>query len=166
MSRLTRRQRLMLLVVAMQVVALLGVAALHGARIASGTIVRVEVTPVDPLDLARGAYSELRYGFTDLSVPKGHGDAYVLLQRPTSRGEAWKVLRVTDDAGDLDEVDAWITLPRDGGELTTDSISTYYADADTSKELDRELASRGALAELSLDEDGDPSLVKVVPKST
>lgn len=161
MSRLPRRLQLLVIVVAVQVVLLVATAVLHGARIADGTVVRVAVRPLDPIDPALGAYSELRYPFQDLAVPAGDGHAFVLLERPGNADGLWRATRVTADEGDLDDADAWIRLTRTGGELDVDAIGSFYASAERSRELDRQLADSGGVARLSLADDGSPTLLDV-----
>lgn len=157
-----RRRRILIVVIAVQVLVLIGSMVFQGARIANGTRVRVAVQPVDPIDLARGAYNDLRYDFEDLFVPKGSGPVYVLLRKPDSPDGQWKATRITDDAGQLDDADAWIRLERDAsGGLDTSPISTFYGSADRSKQLETELRD-GGTAVLSLDEDGSPNVVDVV----
>ncbi|MBC7462341.1 MAG: GDYXXLXY domain-containing protein [Thermoleophilia bacterium] len=162
MTRLPRRIKLLLVVVAAQVVLLIGMAVLHGARLADGTVVRVEVRPLDPLDPARGAYSDLSYPFQQLPVPSGAGDAYVLLERPAEPNGVWRTTRVTDDQRDLQQADAWISLSRSNGALDVSPIGTYYASTERSQALDEQLAESGGVARLSLDEDGNPTLVDVM----
>jgi len=161
MKQLPRRMLWLLIVIALQVLVLLGAVALHGARLADGMQVRVEVRPLDPLDPVRGSYSALTYPFQQLPVPAGTGDAYVLLVRPAASKGIWKTTRVTDDIGDLKDADAWIKLPRNDRELNIESIGTYYASDDRSKELDSQLAESGGVATLSLNRDGHPTLVDV-----
>ncbi|MCW2961802.1 MAG: hypothetical protein JWM25_632 [Thermoleophilia bacterium] len=162
MSGPTRRRRILIAVILLQVVVLVGAMVFQGERIANGTRVRVAVQPVDPIDLARGAYNDLRYDFEDLHVPDGSGPVFVLLRKPDAAGDQWRVIRITEDADQLDDVDAWIRLDRDDdGDLDTSPISTFYGSAERSKQLETELRD-GGTAVLSLDEDGSPSVVDVV----
>ena len=125
----------------------------------SGTRVTLAVTPVDPLDLARGSYVDLAYDI-DVVVPPGltdGDDVYVELRRPAVDGEAWEAVRAVADSSDLDEPDAFIQLSVDGSGLDTGSISTYYADSEEALRLQDDLAD-GGLAEIVLDSDGAPTL--------
>jgi hypothetical protein len=166
MSRLTKRYRILVVVIAVQALVLLGVAALHGARLAVGTTVRVPVHAVDPLDLARGAYTNVSYDFESLRVPDGSGDVYVLLDR-VDAAPGWRPTRSVADEGVLeDAADAWIRLPRtsDGDGVDTSSIESYYASAEHSQDLGSQLTTEGGYATLSLDRTGRPMLVEITSK--
>lgn len=165
MSALGTRHRLLVLLVAVQVALLLGISLLQGARIAAGTQVRVEVRPVDPLDLARGAFVDLGYEFEELPVPpelEQGDDAYVVLERPSAGDDPWEASRIAADEDELLDADAFIRLGVAGREdLDTSPIGTYYASGDEAKALERELMSGGGIAVISLDEDGSPTLLRV-----
>lgn len=161
MSRLPRRLQFLVIVVAVQVLLLVSTAVLHGARIARGTVVRVAVRPLDPLDPALGAYSELAYPFQDLAVPAGDGSAFVLLERPAERDGVWRATRVTDDESDLDDAEAWIRLSRTSGALDIEPIRSFYASGERSRALDEQLGTSGGIARLSLAQDGTPTLLDV-----
>jgi hypothetical protein len=161
----TSRRRILIGIFVLQVVVLLAVVSLHGARVASGTHVLLATRPVDPLDLARGAYVDLAYDdIQDLQVPKGLSDGddvYVVLQRPADPDTVWKVLGVAAEPGDItSDPDAFIWLQADSGRVDTTAIDTYYGSADESIRLERDLAD-GGVAEVSLDRDGNPTLVEV-----
>ncbi len=157
----TTRRRLLVAVLVAQVAVLLGIAALHGVRVSDGTRVRLEVVPVDPLDLARGAYVELRYGtFEGLAVPRGLDDGdevYVELRRPSDPDGAWTAGAVAASQDDLEDPDAFIRLHVEDRAIGTDEIGTFYASADDAKRLQSDLAD-GGIAEVVLGSDGDPLL--------
>lgn len=166
--RSDRRHVLLLIVVVLQAAVLLGLPLLRHARIADGTIVSVAVEPVDPTDIVRGAYVALRYPFESLEVPSSareDGEAIVVLEPEEGGGDAdWRATRIVDvdDSDAYDSGDPWIRLPLDErGELDAERIGTYYADRDRAQELERRIATDGAVADLALDEDGSPSLVTV-----
>lgn len=168
LAKLNRRHQLLLAVVLVQFAILLVLPLLHGARIAAGTEVRVAVAPVDPLDLARGAYVDLAYEFEQLPMPSGDPgfgeDAFVVLDEPADPTGEWRATKVVIDEGELDGVDAFIRLSVDGdGRLSTTRIDSFYEDPDDAIALEQDLADEGALAVLSLDEDGRPNLVDVEP---
>lgn len=159
--RRTTRTRLLAAVLVAQVAVLLAITALHGARVADATRVRLEVVPVDPLDLARGAYVDLRYGtFDGLVVPSGIDDGdpvYVELVRPADGGAPWTAGDVVASPDELDDPDAFIRLHVEDRAIGTGDIDTYYASADAAKRLESDLAD-GGIAEVVLDRDGDPLL--------
>lgn len=159
--RRTTRTKLLVAVLVAQVAVLLGITALHGARVAEGTRVQLEVVPVDPLDLARGAYVDLRYGtFEGLVVPNGldEGDeVFVELVRPDSADAPWTAGDVVASSEDLDDPDAFIRLHVEDRAIGTDEIGTFYASADEATGLESDLAD-GGVAEVVLSSDGDPLL--------
>lgn len=158
------RRRAIVAVVAVQVLVLVLIVLLHGARIAAGTEVRVPVRPVDPLDLARGAYVELDYGFAALDVPseaEPNDDVYVVLGAPDANGVRRAERIVASDTA-LEDGELWLRLPLDDDRLVgTWSISTHYGSADEAQDLETTLADGGGVAVLSLDANGDPTLVDV-----
>jgi hypothetical protein len=164
-----RRRQLLLALIALQALVLVAMPLRHGATIAAGTEVRLRVEPVDPTDLARGSYVALRYeGFDELEVPSGasSGDSvYVELRNAGERGISEPSGTVVLDRDELDVGDRWIRLyvgGVEGDELTLDEISTWYASADQAQAAERDLADGHALAVVSLDDDGSPSLVEGV----
>ena len=162
MGRSTRR-KLLLAVLAAQVAVLLGITALHGVRVADGTRVQLAVVPVDPLDLARGAYVDLRYELESLPLPDGldEGDVvYVELQRPDDPDDAWTAIETAASPDEFDDPDAYVRLSDTDRSIDTDRIGTYYASADEAKRLERELVD-GGIAEVILDSDGEPLLDEV-----
>lgn len=165
MNRLARRHQVLIAVVLVQVVALLGIAVLHGARMAAGTEVRVPVHAVDPLDLARGAYTNVSYDFEALDVPRGRGDVFVVLKR-VDGDTGWRATKVVDDEGQAGSGDAWIRLPRtaDDKHVDTSSIAAFYASADRARELGNRLTTEGGVARLSLDRGGRPTLLDVTAR--
>jgi hypothetical protein len=165
-----RRRTLLLALIAVQVIVLVGMPLRHGARIAAGTEVRLRVEPVDPTDLARGSYVDLRYvGFDELEVPDGAGsgdDVYVELRNAGERGVFEPSGTVVTDTDAFEDDDTWIRLPvgccdEDEG-ASLEGISTWYASPDKARAAERDLADGDALAVVSLDEDGSPTLVDVV----
>lgn len=163
-----RTRRIVLALVLVQVLLLVGMPLLRGARIASGTEVRLRVEPVDPTDIARGSYVALDYGFADLRVPKAAqpGDEVSIeLRGGRTRGSAPATTgRVVLDAADLPTDAIWIRLRIDDDRLvTTEPIGTWYASSGAAKSVERELADGRAVAVVSLDSDGTPSLVDVKP---
>ncbi len=162
MGRPTRR-RLLAAVLVVQVAVLLGITALHGVRVADGTRVLLEVVPVDPLDLARGAYVDLRYDIETVPLASGleEGDeVFVELRRPDDADEPWVGVSTASSPDSFDDPDAFIKLFVDDRSVDTGQIGTYYASADEAKRLERELAD-GGIAEVVLDSDGDPTLDRV-----
>lgn len=165
-NRFDRRHRLVLAIVAVQVALLAGTAILQGARIAAGTHVRVAVQPVDPLDLARGAYVDLGYGFVDLPLPADADpgdDVLVVLERPERDSTTWRATGIVAGDASLDDgaADAWIRLGiTPDGRLDTSPISTFYGSAAGSKRLEGRLVD-GGVAVLSLDGEGHPTVVDV-----
>lgn len=162
MGRGTRR-RLLAVVLVAQVAVLLGITTLHGVRVADGTRVQLEVVPVDPLDLARGAYVALRYDLESLDLPAGaeSGDeVYIELRRPSSEGEAWTAVRTATDPNDFTDPDAYIKLRVNERSIDTTRIGTFYEEADKAQRLERELAD-GGVADIVLESDGTPLLVDV-----
>lgn len=160
------RRRWLAAVIVLQALLLLGIVALHGARIADGTRVQLEVSPVDPTDLVRGSYVDLEYRDLDaIDAKQVDGwergdDVYVELLEPGRRGGAWRPGDVAVEANDLDLTngDAFIRLPTDGrGGVDTTSIDTFYADPDTARRLESDLVD-GGIAEVVLSSDGDPLL--------
>ena len=160
-----RVRQVIIVLVALQALVLVTLPLQRGARIASGTEVLLAVEPVDPVDLARGAYVELRYDLQDLKVPRGADngdDAYVVLERPTRDGEAWDGRKVVLDEGDLERGDVFIRLSVDSEDrLNADAIDSYYDNHDGARALERDLASGNAVARVSLAEDGRPRLIDV-----
>lgn len=167
--RLSLRHRLLLVIVALQVLVLASTMLLQGARVEAGQHVRVAVRPVDPLDLARGAYVDLRYEFERLDPPQGQhaegDDWFVELEEPEQPGSVWRPRRIVADVDELQDPDAFIRLPvAPGGRLDTSPIGTYYASRDSAQRLERELAAGDGVAILSLDRDGRPQLVEVLAR--
>ncbi|MEO6867989.1 MAG: GDYXXLXY domain-containing protein [Gaiellales bacterium] len=162
-AKLDRRQRIIAVLVILQVLVLVSIALLHGARIASGTEVRVRVVPVDPIDIARGAYVDLRYELQELDVPPGvaTGDQlYVVLGKPDADGVRDGV-RVERSPGGVNDGELWIRLRADGSEgIDANEISTFYASANNAQEIERELVN-GGVAVLSLSSNGQPTLLDV-----
>ena len=159
MSGATRR-RLLVAVLVAQVAVLLGIAALHGVRVAEGTRVQLAVVPVDPLDLARGAYVDLRYELEELELPDGvrdGDDVYVELERPTADDDVWTAVATAASPDDFDDPDAFIRLAVEDDAIGTGQISTYYASSDEAKRLESDLAD-GGVAEVVLSGDGEPLL--------
>lgn len=156
------RARILVVVFIVQAVVLVGITALHGVRIADGTRVLLSVVPVDPIDLARGPYVDLRYDLDAPVPPQLHGRTiYVELRAPAADGAAWTSGRVVGNPDELDDPDAFIQLYADSdGTIDTDSISTYYLSGDGAEDLERELAD-GGLAEVVLSSDGSPILDNV-----
>lgn len=162
MGRPTRRKLLFAVLVA-QVAVLLGITALHGARVADGTRVLLAVVPVDPLDLARGAYVDLRYELEELPLPDDVGegdDVFVELRRPDGGDETWSAVTVASSPDAFEDPDAYIKLSVQDRSIDTGRIGTYYASADVAQRLERDLAD-GGVAEVVLSSDGEPLLDEV-----
>lgn len=161
-----RPRRLIIVgLVVLQILVLTSLLAMRGAHIADGTTVRLEVAPVDPLDIARGAYTTLDYRFVDeLQVPEdavGGEELYIQLEeRPTGM---WQAVRAYTDRDELSPGATWITLLVSDGQIDTEPISTYYSDAAEARRLEKELSQRGAAAVIVLDSEGNPMLEEVEP---
>ncbi len=164
MNRPDRTRRMLLLAVfAVQAFLLIGMVALHGARMSDGTMVRLEVVPVDPLDLARGAYVELAYALEAVEPPRDvdEGDVvFVELERPSSADGAWTPGRAVATRDELDDPDAFIELVISGGRIDASRIGTYYASAEDALSLERDLTD-GGIATVALSSDGEPTLGEV-----
>ena len=157
-----RRSRMLVVVFVLQALLLVGIGALHGSRVESGTRVLLEVVPLDPLDLARGAYVELAYDI-DVSVPASVADGdevFVELRRPQAGARAWTAVRAVGDPNELADPDAFVRLRARDGRVDTTRIGSFYLDADGALELERALAD-GGLAVVVLAPDGTPLLEDV-----
>jgi len=92
------RRRLFIAAVLVQVIVLVGWVASLERALASASLVRLEVVPVDPRDLLRGDYVQLRYRVStvasDLFAPPlggGHwGETVYVALAP--KGDVWEVV--------------------------------------------------------------------------
>ena len=82
------RARWFAIVVALQVLFLLGWAAYHERERASATVVLLETVPVDPRDLLRGDYMILGYKIGRVPAPAGPGtkESHVFPMNPMPLG--------------------------------------------------------------------------------
>ena len=71
----TRRRPLLRLLVAAQVLYILGVAGAGYATTALGQQVMLATTPIDPRDLLYGDFVRLRYAISESPLSRWHGDA-------------------------------------------------------------------------------------------
>jgi hypothetical protein len=71
------------------------------------------------------------------------------------------VLESAASPDEFDEPDAFIRLTVGDRHISTEQISTYYADSDEARDLERSLAD-GGTAIVVLSGDGDPLLDAVV----
>ena len=87
-----------ILIVVFQILVLVGWTGFNEISIASGKTVVLQTVPVDPMDIFRGEYVQLRYTISTLSNIPGaltleYGDkAYVHLEQD---GEVWKATEVS-----------------------------------------------------------------------
>jgi uncharacterized membrane-anchored protein len=92
-----------ILIVLFQVLVLVGWTGYNEISIASGKSVVLQTVPVDPLDIFRGEYVQLRYQISTLGNIPGvltleYGDkVYVHLEQD---GEVWKATEVSKDKHD------------------------------------------------------------------
>ena len=78
--------------VALQVMLLLGMAARHTYTLQTGRPIRLETVPVDPWDMFRGEYVQLRYKISELSAGQ-----IPMTGAPYERGQrVWVTLRQAD----------------------------------------------------------------------
>jgi uncharacterized membrane-anchored protein len=141
----TRRTLAFAVLVGLQALLPLLLIGWNEVQLARGEDVVLRTVPVDPIDLVRGRFVELRYEISSLSAPEG-STVYVPLHR---EGDRW--------TGGV----ALTTKPDDGvfirGRATSRGIvygiETYYADEDEARRLERE-AREGLDVRVSIDGDG------------
>jgi uncharacterized membrane-anchored protein len=161
MSR--RRRSLFVALVAVQALVPLGFVAHSEIKLSSGHEVRFRTIPVDPLDIFRGNYVQLRYPFSEHRVPAGAsvGDTvYVSLHRD---GKLWSAGAATlqrPEHGTF--IRGHITSTYGGNEAEIEyGIETHYADE---KEALR-LSTERLLVDVVLDDDGGARIARVSPTS-
>ncbi len=145
-----------LLIVAFQLLILLGLIGFKEATLATGLEVVLQTVPVDPRDIFRGDYVALRYEISTLDNIPGYwavkaGDkAYVRLEQ---RGDVWKATSISKKCEDK-----WPVLI--SGEVTSISgkqvnlkygIESYFVPEDKGLEIQR---ARDIKVQVSVDRAG------------
>ena len=142
-----RRRNAFLAVVALQAILPLALIGWNEVALARGTDVVLRTEPLDPVDLFRGRYVELRYAISSLRTDAPEGTTvYVPL---TKAGGVWVGNRATTERPS----DGVFIRGRVGPDRIVYGIETYYADEDRAPELERE-AGDGLLVHVSIEPDG------------
>ncbi len=131
-----------ILIVLFQVLILVGWTGYHEVSIASGKTVVLQTVPVDPMDLFRGEYVQLRYTISTLGDIPGvttleHGDkAYVHLEQD---GEVWEATEVSKTRHDDWDVFIAGKVTRVGRNTTTVEygIESYFVPQGKGPEIER-----------------------------
>lgn len=167
MNRLTRTHAFWI-IVGLQVMLLVGMTGLQEYRLANGTVVRLAVTPVDPVDLARGSYVELQYAIganvkADLDASfESPDEVYVALRR--GPGGIHEASRAYDELGDVPDGSLYLRGQLEGSGRSTLQVSfpgiqTLYLSPEKAHEAERLLdGTKPAIVSVSLREDGTGSL--------
>lgn len=147
---MTGRRRLVFwMLVAIQALVPLGLIGWNELALARGSEVTLRTVPVDPIDLFRGRYVQLRYDISQVEVERGTrpGDTvYVALHEVDGVWSGEQATRERPAGG------PFIRGTYLGG-LIEYGIETYYADEDEAPRLEAE-AGRGLLVLAVLDDDG------------
>lgn len=144
-----RRRVVFWTLVAIQALVPLGLIGWNELALARGTEVTLRTVPVDPIDLFRGRYVQLRYDISEIDVARGTrpGDTvYVRLREIDGVWSGTNALRERPDGG------TFIRGKYLGGTIEY-GIETYYADEDDAPRLEAE-AGRGLLVHAVLDDEG------------
>jgi uncharacterized membrane-anchored protein len=151
-----RRRLLFFSLVAIQALVPLGLIGWNELALARGTEVTLRTVPVDPIDLFRGRYVELRYELSSLPVEPGTGagdTVYVALREGEGRWVGDRATRGRPGGG------TFIRGTYTGSTIEY-GIETYYADEDEAPRLEDE-AARGMNVRVVLDGDGRARISKV-----
>jgi uncharacterized membrane-anchored protein len=142
---MTRRTLAFIVLVVAQALIPLLLIGWNEAQLARGQDVVLRTVPVDPIDLVRGRYVELRYEISTLPAPEG-ATVYVPLRES---GDRWVGAYATTDKPE----DGVFIRGRATGRGIVYGIETYYADEQEARRLERE-AAEGLDVRVSLDDDG------------
>jgi uncharacterized membrane-anchored protein len=155
----SRRARIAFVaVVAVMVAIPLGSIAWNEAKLATGTKIRLQVQPVDPVDFFRGEYVALNYRISRLStVSADPGDTVYVPLRPT--GDVWTGEQVTTNRPQ------GVTFIR--GRVTESGdieygIETFYVEEGQSRRYERAMVGGTLYADVVLDDDGGAQLEDLV----
>lgn len=163
------------ILVALQVAVLVSMVTLQERTLAAGTIVRLEVAPVDPTDLVRGSYVTLDYaiGNTVASSDGIRAGSEVVVGLEADADGTHVATGAFEHADEADTdlfVRGWVA--GHGGDrlergeslrVAFHDFSTYFASAERARELERLLVDPdGAVAIVSLDERGRGTLCEVI----
>lgn len=165
MTRLATRDRLFWIIVALQLLVLVGLVTMKERTLASGTTVMLKTHPVDPVDVVRGNYVALTYDISSVQVedPVKVGETVFVALYGGADG-ANTGTRAFTSTRDIPDGQIFIqgTVEQASGSSATVryGIETYYAPTERAQAIERELAD-GALALVALDENGRPSLCSV-----
>lgn len=160
---MSRRTRIAFLaVVAAQLLFPLGVIAYNELKLATGTVVRLHVEPVDPLDFFRGEYVALSYDISGADLEEGAEPGmrvYVPLHR---EGQFW-----TGEIAQLDRPDGRFIRGRatESGGIEF-GIETYFVEEGEARQWEG-AAMRGDLyVDVVLDDDGGARIkrLRVIPQ--
>jgi uncharacterized membrane-anchored protein len=150
-----RRRYAFLAVVALQALLPLALIGWNEVALARGTDVVLRTAPVDPVDLFRGRYVELRYDISSLPTNARMGTTvYVPLAKADG---VWRGNRATTQRP-ADGV--FIRGRVVGPDRIVYGIETYYADEDEAPRLERE-AGDGLFVHVSIEPDGQARIDKV-----
>ena len=163
-----------LIVVALQTVALAYMILDRQAMLNSSRVVTLKVVPVDPRDMFRGDYVVLSYDISRLDLTKLEGDdamtygdtVFVTVVRD---GEAWKAVAVR--RGRPFQVQGGIALQGkvesvDGAEANgppktariTYGIESYFVPQGTGKDIEAEARSGELSVDVAVDAQGRPAI--------
>jgi uncharacterized membrane-anchored protein len=142
---MTRRTLAFLAIVVAQALVPLLLIGWNEVQLARGRDVVLRTVPVDPIDLVRGRYVELRYEISTLPAPEG-ATVYVPLREVEDR---WVGAYATTDRPD----GGVFIRGRATGQGIVYGIETYYADEEEAIRLERE-AGDGLDVRVSLDDEG------------
>jgi uncharacterized membrane-anchored protein len=151
----TRRRNAFLAVVALQALLPLALIGWNEVALARGTNVVLRTVPVDPVDLFRGRYVELRYAISSLPTNAPTGTTiYVPL---AEADDVWSGNRATTERpADGVSIRGRVVGP----DRIVYGIETYYADEDEAQRLEREAGDR-LLVHVSIEPDGQARIDKV-----
>jgi uncharacterized membrane-anchored protein len=130
---MTTQKKLFIAVVALQVISLLGMIAYKYRTVLTGDVVVLETVPVDPRDLLRGDYVQLRFKITSVpsrfcsgECPKAGSDAYVTLEKEI---QSWDAVKVSKKSPKTKSGQVTIRgkVKSDKGNIQVDyKINSYY----------------------------------------
>jgi uncharacterized membrane-anchored protein len=149
--------------VALQAVIPLGMVAAKESHLASGERVRLATEPLDPLDVFRGRYVQLRYTISSLPADptaRGGETVYVPLFR---RGDVWEGFRTTrSKPEDGTFIRGRITSVGGGMAQIAYGIETHFVDERDASDLEAATARGDVLVEVVLDGDGGALIDRVI----
>lgn len=163
-----------LIVIALQTVALGYMIADRQAMLSSSRVVTLKVAPVDPRDIFRGDYVILSYGISNLDLTKLDGDDNLVggekvFVTVVQQGAEWNAVAIAKGKpfpvqggvaiqGDVNYVDRTGENSTPTNARVTYGIESYFVPEGTGRAIEQERQQGDLTADIAVDAQGRPAI--------